>query len=111
MDNRKKVTKKHNIAERLRMQSKRVAKTGCRLIQKVPCCKQGYCQIRRNGRLVLAHRAAWELANGVGIPYGFEAHHTCGKPNCVQPAHIELLTKQEHIKVTVAERAAKKAAV
>lgn len=55
---------------------------------------KGYGQIGRGGRygrMMLAHRAAWEIANGP-IPKGLCVLHKCDTPLCVNPAHLFLGT-------------------
>src|SRR5690349_955039 len=49
----------------------------------------GYGQLRVNGRLVKAHRFAWELANGP-IPQGSDVMHGCDNPPCCNPEHLSL---------------------
>lgn len=44
------------------MQSTVIEETGCILINKKPSSGAGYCQIRVNGKLRLAHVVAYELA-------------------------------------------------
>lgn len=48
----------------------------------------GYGNIRILGKSLLAHRIAYELANGP-IPDGHELDHLCRITNCVRPAHLE----------------------
>ena len=43
----------------------------------------------RKGRLVLAHRLAYELANGEGSAAGFAIDHLCGVRSCCNPRHLE----------------------
>ena len=57
--------------------------------------KQGYGQIRVKGKLVLAHRLAYETLVGV-IPEGLEIDHLCRNPKCVNPSHLEPVTHQEN---------------
>jgi hypothetical protein len=59
---------------------------------------KGYGQIQATGnhRLIYAHRAAWELANGP-IPAGMNVCHTCDHPACVNPAHLFLGTQQANM--------------
>ncbi len=47
-------------------------------------------------RSVMAHRFLWEQMNGV-IPEGFELDHLCRNPACVNPQHLEVVTRSENI--------------
>lgn len=51
--------------------------------------RRGYGVTRHNGRACLAHRKAWELANGP-IPDGFMVCHRCDVRNCIRPDHLFL---------------------
>lgn len=55
-----------------------------------------YGLISANGGSQLAHRICYFLFNGE-IPVGHDLHHTCENPPCVNPAHLESLTRREHI--------------
>ena len=56
----------------------------------------GYGRIKRDGRLVLAHRAVFEIYNGPITP-GMHLDHTCHVPACVNPDHLREVThKQNH---------------
>jgi hypothetical protein len=49
----------------------------------------GYGRIRDGSRLLLAHRAAWEVANGP-IPEGMFVLHRCDNPPCCNLNHLFL---------------------
>jgi hypothetical protein len=68
--------------------------------------RNGYGRMNYNMSSILAHRAAWEVANGRPIPDGMLVQHTCDKyyppgdityRRCVEPTHLELGTKQTNI--------------
>lgn len=48
------------------------------------------------GRCLLAHRVAWELANGP-IPPGLDICHTCDNPPCCNPDHLFLGTRRDNM--------------
>jgi len=62
----------------------------------------GYGQIYFNGRLVGAHRMAWELTNGP-IPEGFHLLHACDNPPCCNVDHLSLGTPRENADDRVAK--------
>jgi hypothetical protein len=50
---------------------------------------KGYGQISLHSkRLILAHRASWELHNGP-IPFNMTLDHLCRNHQCVNPEHLE----------------------
>lgn len=62
--------------------------------------KNGYGQLldkprKQGGRLVMVHRAAWELWIGP-IPEGYEIDHLCKRRNCINPEHLEPVTGDEN---------------
>lgn len=69
------------------------------------------------GEAEYVHKIMWESVNGP-IPIGpcpdgsdrWELHHRCLNEGCVNPAHIELLTRRQHIAAHQAIRAAIKLA-
>ena len=58
--------------------------------------RQNYGQFNYGGRVVGAHRIAYELLRG-GIPEGLEIDHLCRNPQCVNPDHLEPVTDRENI--------------
>lgn len=58
----------------------------------------GYGRIYGGGRhkYKLAHRAAWEAANGP-IPKGLVIDHLCRNRRCVNVKHLELVTPVENV--------------
>jgi hypothetical protein len=60
------------------------------------------------GRLVSVHRLAYEWLVGP-IPEGLELDHLCRIRNCVNPAHLEPVTRGENIRRSSLQEAAKAA--
>lgn len=61
------------------------------------CNQHGYGQLRVAGRMVYAHRLAYEL--GVGpIPEGLHVLHQCDNPRCINPAHLSVGTRSQNMK-------------
>lgn len=54
-----------------------------------------YGQINIRGKVCWVHRVAYAIFND-GIPEGFDVHHTCKNTLCVNPAHLEAVTRSEH---------------
>lgn len=52
---------------------------------------------RRHGEMVDAHRFSYELANR-SIPAGLDVHHKCHLRHCVNPAHLEAVTRAENMR-------------
>lgn len=61
-------------------------------------CKsqRGYGVIRRNNRLVFAHRVAYEAANGP-MPLGSVIDHLCRVHCCVNPSHLEAVSQKTNV--------------
>ena len=55
----------------------------------------GYGQIRRDGRLIQAHRATYELYVG-SIPPGMSLDHLCHTRRCVRPDHLRIVTNKQN---------------
>jgi len=69
-------------------------RTGC-WIYPMREVRGGYCRISIGSREVYAHRLAYEHFCDP-ISDGFEIHHICGNPRCVNPSHLELVTRYDH---------------
>lgn len=62
------------------------------------CHKTGYGRFKLRGRMAVAHRIAY--VNTVGeIDEGMELHHLCGNRRCVNPRHLQPLSKSAHAKI------------
>lgn len=59
------------------------------------CTTAGYGEFWRDGKVVYAHRAAWEARHGP-IPAGMTVHHLCENRRCVNTEHMELLRRDDH---------------
>jgi len=57
---------------------------------------RGYGQVRRSGRLIGAHRVAYEDAYGP-IPAGESVLHRCDQSLCVNPAHLFLGSQDDNM--------------
>ena len=72
--------------------------TGCWIWKGKPK-DTGYGQVKiggRNGRVVDAHQAVYELVVGP-VPSGKELDHLCRTPLCVNPAHLEPVTHRVNV--------------
>lgn len=82
-------------------------------VQKTPTCwlwtasinpGTGYGQFGvRHGVMVGAHRFAYELVHGP-VPDGFDVHHTCLTRRCVNPDHLQAVTRSDNLRMRANRR-------
>jgi hypothetical protein len=82
------------LPERLEYLSERVTESGCQ-IWTAHVSKKGYGRIGVNNKVMMAHRVAYEVANGA-IPKGMAVCHRCDVPSCINPNHLFLGTFYEN---------------
>ena len=58
-----------------------------------------------HGTMVDGHRYSYELHHGP-IPEGYDVHHTCHVRHCVNPAHLQALTRSENLRQRKLRRSA-----
>ena len=58
--------------------------------------RSGYGRIKINGKIFSAHRFIFELLNGK-IPRKFELDHLCRNRACINPYHLEIVTRRENV--------------
>lgn len=58
--------------------------------------QKGYGRVKVNGVQVAAHRYVYELHKGK-IPKGLEIDHLCRNVKCVNPEHLEPVTRRENV--------------
>ena len=57
--------------------------------------RKGYGTIRIDGKIKRAHRLGYEFVNGP-IPEGYTVDHRCLRSSCVNPDHLEAITREEN---------------
>lgn len=73
----------------------KIDKTGDCWIWMAGCNSHGYGLFWHGGKMVPAHRLAFEWANGE-IPEGLQVDHRCFHRNCVRPDHLRLVTNAQN---------------
>lgn len=66
--------------------------------------KDGYAQMRYQGRQPLVHRLAYEDAHGVKLTPEQTIDHLCNVRNCVNPDHLEVCAAVENMQRAVERR-------
>jgi len=82
------------LKERL-MAKVKVAENGC-WERTVGVNNLGYSTLRFQGKMYAAHRAAYEVFIGP-IPEGLQIDHLCRNRVCVNPDHLEPVTRRENL--------------
>ena len=59
----------------------------------------GLISLTNRAGVKYVHRLSYELFVGP-VPAGHEIHHTCHNKVCVNPAHLELVTRRTHVHLT-----------
>lgn len=72
--------------------------TGCFVWQRAlkGPAPNNYGHLRVHGRLMTAHRFAYERRHGEGSADGLQVLHRCNNPQCVNPGHLKLGTMLEN---------------
>ncbi|EOC0398822.1 HNH endonuclease [Cronobacter sakazakii] len=61
---------------------------------------RGYGRIKVKGEIILAHRFAYCIANGLTLKEieGMVIRHKCDNPTCINPTHLETGTQMDNIR-------------
>ena len=82
------------VLEKLERSIQRVSESGC-WIWMLRTTKSGYGEMRHAGRTYLAHRLSYETLKAP-IPTGLTIDHKCKVRCCVNPDHLETVTRAEN---------------
>ena len=84
------------VEERLAERAERDLNTGCWEWQGATK-RGGYGHMSVDGSMRLVHRLAWEVVMG-SIEDEMEIDHLCRNRTCLNPAHLEPVTKAENVR-------------
>lgn len=84
------------VGERFWLSIKRDGEGGCWIWEGAKL-KNGYGRLKFNGGFRMAHRFAYEFLVAP-IPKGMAIDHLCCRPLCVNPAHLDVVTRGENTK-------------
>lgn len=73
-----------------------ITKTGC-WNWRMSRTTFGYGRVCFAGDYWMAHRVAWVARNGRDVPEGMDLDHLCRNPRCVNPEHVEPVTRQVNL--------------
>jgi len=76
---------------------------GCELVVSHKLNQDGYFRKNVGGKLQMYHRYVYETEVGT-IPDGFEIDHMCRNRNCINPTHLQALSRNDHLVKTNQER-------
>ena len=68
---------------------------GCLLWQGA-LIQTGHGRIWYQGRLSVTHRLSYEMYIG-SIPEGYDVHHVCREPACIESTHLEIIEHAKHV--------------
>lgn len=83
-----------NLKDRLRIYSVK-DENGCWIWQGAKNT-YGYGVVSDDGKIIKAHRASYEIFNGV-LTEGTVVHHKCSNASCINPKHLQAITSIENI--------------
>jgi hypothetical protein len=76
---------------------------GCHLVVSHRLNQDGYFRKNVGGKLQMYHRYVYESEVGE-IPEGFEIDHMCRNRSCINPEHLQALSRNDHLVKTNQER-------
>lgn len=83
------------ILDRLDRLTMPIPFSGCMVYLGFVSEKPGYVRCKHKGRTEYAHRAVYEEAHGP-IPEGLQINHLCEVKSCLNPLHLEAVTRKEN---------------